>query len=62
MTLPCEYLKKVKWSIYEWVGTLSVDEIETNKDLQILITNLFKALRFVNAPVGENSIESRTAH
>lgn len=41
-------LEVLKWSIYKWIGAISVEEIEQNKDLVYLIEKLTKSMRFLN--------------
>jgi hypothetical protein len=36
--------EKLKWSIYDWIGAISVKELATNQNLRGHIESLFKKL------------------
>ena len=44
MKLPPEYVEKLKWSIYEWIGAISVTELASNRILQDHVEALLKKL------------------
>lgn len=44
MSWEANSFEKLKWSIYEWVGSISVSELSTNKNLASHIEALFKKL------------------
>lgn len=45
MKLSNTFLDKLKWSVYEWVGLISVEELTLNRRLEAQIERLMKALR-----------------
>lgn len=49
MNIPEAYLEKVKWAIYEWLGTISVKELALNRKLAGRIEQLCKSLRVATA-------------
>jgi hypothetical protein len=44
MSYELDLVEKLKWSIYEWVGAISVTELSTNLKLRGPIEALFKKL------------------
>lgn len=44
MSYQTEFIEKLKWSIYDWIGAISVDELASNHLLQIHVTALLKKL------------------
>jgi hypothetical protein len=44
MSFQAEFIEKLKWSIYDWIGAISVDELASNHCLRLHIESLFKKL------------------
>ena len=44
MSLENEFIDKLKWLIYDWLGAISVNELASNKSLRAHIESLFKKL------------------
>ena len=44
MSFQTEFIEKLKWSIYDWIGAISVDELASNHCLRLHIESLFKKL------------------
>jgi hypothetical protein len=49
MKVPPEFLDRLKWAIYEWIGSVSVKELARNKELHFRLERLCKTLRMVTA-------------
>jgi hypothetical protein len=43
-----EFIEKLKWSVYDWVGAISVTELTSNQNLKVHIESLFKKLSTLN--------------
>jgi hypothetical protein len=48
MSYELDLVEKLTWSIYEWVGAISVTELSTNQKLRGPIEALFKKLASLN--------------
>ena len=44
MSFETEFIEKLKWSIYDWIGAISVNELASNHSLRLHIESLFKKL------------------
>lgn len=44
MSYEIELVEKLKWSIYDWIGAISVKELSTNMNLRGHIESLFRKL------------------
>jgi hypothetical protein len=44
-----DFIEKLKWSVYDWIGAISVTELSSNQNLQGHIEALFKKLSALNA-------------
>jgi hypothetical protein len=44
MTETVTYFENLKWSIYDWIGSISIEELTTNSDLKLPIAELCKCL------------------
>ena len=49
MSIEVEFAEKLKWSIYEWIGAISVEELSMNQNLRGHIESLFKKLASLDA-------------
>lgn len=49
MQFPESFCKRLKWAIYEWIGTISVHELAANRSLAQEIETLCKRLRSITA-------------
>ena len=49
MSYEVDFVEKLKWSIYEWIGAISVTELSTNQKLRGHIEALFKKLASLSA-------------
>ena len=49
MQFPASYCERLKWAIYEWIGTISVHELASNRSLAQEIESLCKRLRTITA-------------
>ena len=49
MQFPPSFCKRLKWAIYEWIGTISVHELAANRALAQEIEALCKRLRSITA-------------
>jgi hypothetical protein len=47
MLFPESFCKRLKWAIYEWIGSISVDELASNRDLGQQIDAMCKRLRMI---------------
>lgn len=48
MSCEVELVEKLKWTIYDWLGAISVTELSTNQKLRGHIEALFKKLASLN--------------
>lgn len=48
MSYEVDLIEKLKWSIYDWLGAISVTELSTNQRLRGHIESLFKNLAALN--------------
>ncbi len=48
MSYEVNLAEKLKWSIYDWIGAISVKELSTNQNLRGHIESLFKKLAALN--------------
>jgi hypothetical protein len=44
MSYEIELVEKLKWSIYDWIGAISVKELSTNQNLHGHIESIFRKL------------------
>ncbi len=49
MKAPDDFFERLKWSIYEWIGTISVEELAENTQLATEIERLCKRLHSIQA-------------
>ena len=49
MDIPAAFFRKVKWTIYAWIGAVSVSELSRNPRLAEKIEDLCRTLRAVPA-------------
>jgi hypothetical protein len=49
MNCDADFVEKLKWSIYDWIGAISVSEISTNQNLRQHIEGLFRKLSALSA-------------
>jgi hypothetical protein len=44
MKIPEQFVEKLKWAIYDWLGSISIKEIYWNRELSRKIEKLCKTL------------------
>jgi hypothetical protein len=49
MKIPNEFIEKLKWAIYDWIGSISVMELSKNKKLSGGIERLCRRLHALSA-------------
>ena len=49
MSNEVEFAEKLKWSIYDWIGAISFEELSMNQNLRAHIESLFKKLASLDA-------------
>jgi hypothetical protein len=42
-----DFIQKLKWALYEWIGTISVHELAVNRELATRIERLCRCLHKV---------------
>ncbi|MGE0175124.1 MAG: hypothetical protein AB7T49_20180 [Oligoflexales bacterium] len=48
MKIESDLVEKLKWSVYDWIGAISVTELASNQNLRGHIEALFRKLSALN--------------